>query len=376
MAVGAQGAPAAGRGQRLLAARHRRSADAAATSSPRDRGRSRGRRWPGAARLSERWSLGATREPHRWSACVTRPSTSPPFSAGREACGEPFADLRGIRANLARAASAPPELDHGYTWLVNAPHPARRLARRCALSAVAPDFFVGSRLLPTLLRTSMAKRLFLGIDVSTTGAKALLIDEKGAVAASATTALTVQTPKPLWSEQDPHEWWTGTAASIRKALADAGATGADVAAVGLTGQMHGLVLLDGAHQVLRPAILWNDQRTGAQCDEIRERMGGRARSRDGDRATTPSPASPRRRSCGCASTSPRSTRRRASSCCPKDYVRLRLTGRRGHGQGRRLGHAALRPGGAAAGRRRCSRSSTSRPSGCPRRSRGRRSPGR
>ena len=70
------------------------------------------------------------------------------------------------------------------------------------------------------------RRLFLGIDVSTTGAKALLIDEQGAVAASATTPLTLQTPRPLWSEQDPHEWWKGTSASIRKALADAGASGA------------------------------------------------------------------------------------------------------------------------------------------------------
>src|SRR5512135_3797040 len=111
-------------------------------------------------------------------------------------------------------------------------------------------------------------RYFLGVDVSTTGAKALLIDERGRVAASATTALTLQSPKPLWSEQDPREWWTGTAASIRKALADVGARGEDVAAVGLTGQMHGLVLLDGRRNVLRPAILWNDQRTGAECAEI------------------------------------------------------------------------------------------------------------
>jgi xylulokinase len=108
------------------------------------------------------------------------------------------------------------------------------------------------------------RRLFLGVDVSTTGAKALLIDEKGHVAASATTPLSLQTPKPLWSEQDPHEWWSGTVTSIRKALADAGAAGEDVAAVGLTGQMHGLVLLDGDRKVLRPAILWNDQRTGAE----------------------------------------------------------------------------------------------------------------
>ena len=96
-----------------------------------------------------------------------------------------------------------------------------------------------------------------------------------------------------------------------------GVSGADVAAVGLTGQMHGLVLLDAERRVLRPAILWNDQRTGAQCDEIRERMGGRDAARPASPATTRSPASPRRRSSGCARTSPRSTRGRGSCCCPR-----------------------------------------------------------
>src|SRR5215813_10106795 len=100
-------------------------------------------------------------------------------------------------------------------------------------------------------------KLYLGVDVSTTGAKALLVDERGAVVTSATTPLTLSTPKPLWSEQDPHEWWAGTAKSVRAALAAARATGADVRAVGLTGQMHGLVLLDAEQRVLRPAILWN-----------------------------------------------------------------------------------------------------------------------
>ena len=121
----------------------------------------------------------------------------------------------------------------------------------------------------------MTKRLFLGIDVSTTGAKALLIDEKGAVIATATTPLALSTPKPLWSEQDPHEWWAGTAKSIRSVLTAAKVKGSDVAAIGLTGQMHGLVLLDAERKVLRPAILWNDQRTARECDEIRTRMGGR-----------------------------------------------------------------------------------------------------
>lgn len=116
-------------------------------------------------------------------------------------------------------------------------------------------------------------KLLLGIDVSTTGAKALLIDAQGNVMATATTPLTLFTPRPLWSEQDPREWWSGCIASIRQALAQAGASGQDVAAIGLTGQMHGLVLLDRHGEVLRPAILWNDQRTGSQCDEIRARLG-------------------------------------------------------------------------------------------------------
>jgi xylulokinase len=115
--------------------------------------------------------------------------------------------------------------------------------------------------------------LFLGIDVSTTGSKALLVDAAGAIVSSATTPHTLSTPRPLWSEQDPREWWRAVAMSIRAALESAGATGADVAAVGLTGQMHGLVLLDAAGTVLRPAILWNDQRTAEQCDEIRARVG-------------------------------------------------------------------------------------------------------
>jgi xylulokinase len=112
--------------------------------------------------------------------------------------------------------------------------------------------------------------MLLGIDLSTTGAKALLIDREGRVVSSATTPLNLSTPHPLWSEQDPREWWTATVNSIVQALA--GAAGEAVSAIGLTGQMHGLVLLDDHGEVLRPAILWNDQRCGAECDEIRSRV--------------------------------------------------------------------------------------------------------
>lgn len=114
---------------------------------------------------------------------------------------------------------------------------------------------------------------FLGIDTSTTSSKALLIDERGEVIAVASNPHTLQTPKPLWSEQDPREWWEAASASIRSVLEKAGIGGERIGAVGLTGQMHGLVLLDEAGNVLRPAILWNDQRTQSQCDEIHRVIG-------------------------------------------------------------------------------------------------------
>jgi len=114
---------------------------------------------------------------------------------------------------------------------------------------------------------------FLGIDTSTTSSKALLIDSRGGMIAAASSPHTHQTPRPLWSEQDPSEWWEAVSASIRSVLAEAGVGAEQIAAVGLTGQMHGLVLLDKEGRVLRPAILWNDQRTQAQCDEIHQRVG-------------------------------------------------------------------------------------------------------
>jgi xylulokinase len=114
---------------------------------------------------------------------------------------------------------------------------------------------------------------FLGIDTSTTGSKALIIDDRGEVMAVVSSPHTLQTPRPLWSEQDPREWWQAVSASIRSALEQAGISGEKIVAVGLTGQMHGLVLLDEAGNVLRPAILWNDQRTQSQCDEIHARIG-------------------------------------------------------------------------------------------------------
>jgi len=170
----------------------------------------------------------------------------------------------------------------------------------------------------------MTKNLFLGIDISTTGAKALLMNAAGAVVTTAVTALPLSTPKPLWSEQDPHDWWNGIAASIQQALAQAGATGADVTAIGLTGQMHGLTLLDRNGEVLRPAILWNDQRTGAQCDEIRARVGkARFIQITGNDALTGFTAP---KILWVREHEPEVYAKGAHVLLPKDYVRYKLTG--------------------------------------------------
>ena len=114
---------------------------------------------------------------------------------------------------------------------------------------------------------------FLGIDSSTTATKALLMDAGGTVVGVASSEYSYETPHPLWTEQHPHLWWQGTVEAIRQVLAQTQVQPAEVKGIGMTGQMHGLVLLDAAGEVLRPALLWNDQRTGAECDQIRELVG-------------------------------------------------------------------------------------------------------
>ncbi len=169
------------------------------------------------------------------------------------------------------------------------------------------------------------RELFLGIDISTTGAKALLIDAAGVVVSSCSTALALSTPRLLWSEQDPRDWWEGIAASIRRALLEAGVTGEAVTAIGMTGQMHGLVLLDEQGDVLRPAILWNDQRTGPQCDEIRHRLGReRLIQITGNDALTGFTAP---KILWVAQNEPEVYARVRQILLPKDYIRYKLTGK-------------------------------------------------
>jgi xylulokinase len=166
--------------------------------------------------------------------------------------------------------------------------------------------------------------LFLGIDVSTTGSKALLVNEKGVVVGSAANEHPISTPRPLWSEQDPRDWWIASAKSIHEALTQAGVTGESVKAVGLTGQMHGLVMMDEKGEVLRPAILWNDQRTAEECEEITRKVGfDKLLSICGNKALTGFTAP---KILWVRNHEPEVYKKTAHILLPKDYVRYQLTG--------------------------------------------------
>jgi xylulokinase len=117
--------------------------------------------------------------------------------------------------------------------------------------------------------------VYLGIDVGTSGTKTLAIDDGGTILAEASQGYPCYYPQPLWSEQDPEDWWQATIATIRTVVKKAKLKAADVKAIGLSGQMHGSVFLDKNGQVIRRALLWNDQRTKDECEEIERRAGGR-----------------------------------------------------------------------------------------------------
>lgn len=164
----------------------------------------------------------------------------------------------------------------------------------------------------------------LGIDVSTTATKAILIDDSGQVRGVGVSSYEYETPEPLWSEQDPHLWWAATIEAIGRLLEESGVPASDIQAVGLTGQMHGSVLLDHQGDVVRPAILWNDQRTGYECDEIRRRIGAaRLIELTGNDALTGFTAP---KLLWVATHEPDNWKRTRHVLLPKDYVRYKLTG--------------------------------------------------
>lgn len=165
---------------------------------------------------------------------------------------------------------------------------------------------------------------FLGIDLGTSAVKCILVDESGEVRGSHSVEYPLLQPEPGWAEQRPEDWWEGTAACIRALLAQNGVNGSEVAGVGLSGQMHGSVFLDAELNVVRPALLWCDQRTGAECAWIERTIGAETLGRlTGNKALT-------------GFTAPKvvwlrnhesaNYERTRHLMLPKDYVRLQLTG--------------------------------------------------
>ncbi|WP_343525905.1 xylulokinase [Sphingomonas sp.] len=161
--------------------------------------------------------------------------------------------------------------------------------------------------------------MFLGIDIGTSGVKAVVLDEHGAVVGQGTAALTVQRPHPLWSEQDPEAWWQATTAAVR---AIDPAVRRAVRGVGLAGQMHGATLLGADDQVLRPGILWNDGRSHAECAELEAKAP--ELHRIAGNLAMPGFTAPKL--LWVAHHEPETFSKIRTVLLPKDYVRLRMTG--------------------------------------------------
>ncbi|TWA83078.1 xylulokinase [Azospirillum brasilense] len=164
--------------------------------------------------------------------------------------------------------------------------------------------------------------MYLGIDLGTSGVKAVLVDEAQRLVGQSTAPLDVSRPHPLWSEQDPEDWWAATGravAGLRAAHPDAMAA---VRGIGLSGQMHGATLLDRQDRVLRPAILWNDGRSGAECAEL-ERRAPTLRAIAGNRAM---PGFTAPKLLWVAAHEPELFTAVAKVLLPKDWLRLRMTG--------------------------------------------------
>jgi len=159
-----------------------------------------------------------------------------------------------------------------------------------------------------------------GLDVGTTAVKGLALDGDGRVVAAAEAGYELSTPRPGWAEQDPEDWWRAAESVLDQLRAVAGPP----LGIGLSGQMHGLVVLDGNDRVLRPAILWNDQRTGRECAEIEAQLGlERLIALTGNRAL---PGFTAPKLLWLRHNEPDVFRRIARIALPKDYVRLRLCG--------------------------------------------------
>ncbi len=166
--------------------------------------------------------------------------------------------------------------------------------------------------------------MYLGIDIGTSGVKAAITSDAGAILAQATSALSVSSPHPGWSEQDPEDWWEATCNAVMQLPPE---TCREIRAIGLSGQMHGATLLDAQDRVLRPAILWNDGRSSAQCKALESTVPN-SRQITGNIAmpgfTAPKVLWVREHE-------PDIFAQISSVLLPKDYVRLLMTGDKASG---------------------------------------------
>ena len=164
--------------------------------------------------------------------------------------------------------------------------------------------------------------MYLGIDLGTSGVKAVLVDDRQTVIDQAGAALEVSMPRPLWSEQDPEHWWRATGEAMAALKARRPAELRAVRGIGLSGQMHGATLLDRSDRVLRPAILWNDGRSAAQCAALERRVPD-SRRITGNLAM---PGFTAPKLLWVADHEPEIFAAVAKVLLPKDYLRLRMTG--------------------------------------------------
>ena len=164
----------------------------------------------------------------------------------------------------------------------------------------------------------------IGLDVGTTGARAIAVDGEGRVAASGSSDYPLLAPRPQWTEQDPEAWWVAAREALGAVATQVAEDGQVVAGIGLTGQMHGSVFLDASGEVIRPALLWNDQRTGKQCEAITELVGARRLVQvTGNPALTGFQAP---KVLWLRDEEPAGYARVEHVLLPKDYVRFRLSG--------------------------------------------------
>jgi len=165
---------------------------------------------------------------------------------------------------------------------------------------------------------------FIGIDVGTSGTKTILTDSKGNILATATFEYPLYQPQIGWAEQNPEDWWDASVKGIKAVLEKSKVNPEEVKAVGLTGQMHGLVMLDKNYNVIRPSIIWCDQRTAKECDEITEKVGKeRLIEITANPALTGFTAS---KILWVRNNEPQNYEKVCKILLPKDYIRFKLTG--------------------------------------------------